>query len=349
MQRTKSTGVRIKPHPTRHVWLPWRAGIDQLESLFTFPPTQRVSEQVLFPAPKCGSRNGSNCSDVEGSYACTCEQGYVGTGGSTYRTCVQNATSPRRFFFSANANKILVCPADAVSDGVVGTPTNITACRCPAGKYADWSNVADDSLSESLECKDCPAGTWSQQGATECKPCWDNSWSLPGAYTPFMCLCNPGYALDYEISDDPEGDAAAAVTTALTCQVDVTTCNATAGACSVSTELKRGEKDCKDYVKCRAKRGTEAAPCTRCPENAISDAGTRSISGCRCKEVRIYIYIHTPIPVTLLGSSRCLCIHTYIHTSGLPHGCRPIYTYIHVSLLGPSRCLYIHTYIHTYV
>jgi hypothetical protein len=304
VQRKTNTEVQIKPHPTRHVWLPWRAGMDQLESLFLFPPTQRVSESLVFPAPLCqDGRNGSVCTDNQGSFTCACmDDGYASTG-STYKTCQLEKAGSDRFFPSEELQETIACPAGAVYDGA---GKNITACRCPAGQYGDWSKHTNDTLSASLQCRDCPAGTWSYAGATQCNPCWEHSWSLPGAFHPYMCLCDAGYASDWT-------PGAGGSATDVSCEVDVTTCDAEEGTCSVATEVRRGEMDCKDLAKCRVKRGTRENPCIKCPANAVSEAGSRSIWNCTCKEVPSSVPVHLSISVHL-------SVHLFVYLSACLHG-----------------------------
>jgi hypothetical protein len=141
-----------------------------------------------------------------------------------------------------------------------------------------YSSISDPSPNTEVIPR---AGTWSYEGATVCTPCWDNSWSLPGALNPFMCLCNAGYAFDFSPPKEGADDASAK----LTCEVDVTTCDAAARACTVAKKVQYGEVACKDYAKCRVKRGNPYSPCVKCPANAVSEAGSRNIFDCKCKEV----------------------------------------------------------------
>ena len=57
------------------------------------------------------------------------------------------------------------CPAGQVGTG--GTGNTWDGCaNCPSGQYA--------FLAETMDCLDCPAGTWSAEtsiGATECSSC----------------------------------------------------------------------------------------------------------------------------------------------------------------------------------
>jgi hypothetical protein len=328
IQRKANTGVQIKAHASRHVFLPWRAPVTQLEAIFNFPPTKRDNEDLITSPSDCDSApNASTCvNDVNGKHTCTCNDGYAPTGGG--KMCVAVQPKSAELFYSQQLRSRIPCPAMSKSDG---TAQNISGCMCPGGYYSQWSNVSNDTLAPSLTCAMCAAGTWSYAGSTHCSPCWPGSWSLPGAHHPYMCLCDAGTYFDHH--DNGQTD----VTELRQCTVDVTTCDPDLGACSVTNQTAYGTV-CEEegMAACvRAIRGTRDRPCVRCPDNAVADVGAISVFECKCREVSDQTRI-------LHMYGMCICLHAHV--------LRRRETNFACTLALAYRCLrYMFWHIHAYI
>jgi hypothetical protein len=103
----------------------------------------------------------ANSNSAAGSAECVCDYGYTGSAGEC------SACSPGKFKATSGS----------------------TACaECETGK-----NNPNTGSSSADACVDCPAGSYSGDGAASCTDCPSDSSSPAGSVGIQACLCNPGY------------------------------------------------------------------------------------------------------------------------------------------------------------
>ncbi len=112
------------------------------------------------------------------------------------------------------------------------------------------------------------------------------------------CFCNPGYFWDYYPGMATDTSAYDNMTCVVTLVLNCSNRSTIAGLrsqsqqvlmqgtgpnCTMYVNVTRNGSDCPGYTVCKERRGTPQNPCTPCPMNSDSPAGSISRDECSCQ------------------------------------------------------------------
>ena len=131
----------------------------------------------------------ATCQDTYGSFICTCQQGFVGSGNvcSDIDECLLGTAvcGPQADCVNTFGSFVCVCEAGLYQEA------NGVCVACPNG--ASTPSAGAVSVAECTSCAPGLYGAPATVGGTGCSPCPEGSTSAPGSTTIADCFCSFGY------------------------------------------------------------------------------------------------------------------------------------------------------------
>eukprot|EP00961_Rhodomonas_salina_P297331 3937135-Rhodomonas_salina.1 len=211
---------------------------------------------------------------------CSCNVGYFGSAGAL-TGCAECSVDHYCEGAPGDSQAALErpCPAFSTTEGATGV-SSIAVCKCNSGFWSDDGN----------NCLQCPENHFciGNEGKLACER---NSSSLPGSDESSDCSCDPGFTgedggtcLQCPANSYCEGSshiqACAANARALPGSSKAGDCTCNAGYFGVGTVAGGGCTLCRNGYWCPG--GAITSPEYSCPQNAITQVGSDSLTDCTC-------------------------------------------------------------------